>query len=439
MMSQLLNFKELKKIIKTVTPYYYVTKFKDKINKLIKKANTFTNDDKKIIYLVSNLNDMHFSVKKLNESTINLSGFIIAYTKKNGDKFTSKKNGKFIVIRSDNVKIHTGDEVLEFDNKKILDIITILINSYKISNYNQILTLGDLQDRTLSLLSHYTPKTIKLKRDTEIITVIVTKTKKEIDFKPIKDQFYKNIQINGEKTFYFSIKGFNIRVINKDAYLQILDYLEANIDSYKNIILDLRKSVGGDGTYVFWLLGAIYGNKMVSYLRDIRNVQSVYKVSLSLIKWFEDRGQHVNVDMIKKGLELNDEYIYDPKVRNKRTVGKPNIQNIKFKGNIVILYDFHCGSACSILLEQLKIIKKEFNINIIFLGTEDAYDTKFTHPYSMLYKNYKLMVPTKYNKYRARNNYETIRPDYYYYDTTYEFIIPTKLIGDLLKPKNSDT
>jgi hypothetical protein len=60
--SQRLDFNELIKIIKTMTPYYYVNKFKDKINKLIKKANTFSNDDKKIIYLVNNLN----------ESTINL-------------------------------------------------------------------------------------------------------------------------------------------------------------------------------------------------------------------------------------------------------------------------------------------------------------------------------------------------------------------------------
>lgn len=70
MSSQRLDFNELKKIIKNVTPYYYVNKFKDKINKLIKKANTFSNDDKKIIYLVNNLNDTHFDVQKLNECRI---------------------------------------------------------------------------------------------------------------------------------------------------------------------------------------------------------------------------------------------------------------------------------------------------------------------------------------------------------------------------------
>lgn len=436
-MNQYLDFSELKKLLKNATPYYYVKKFKNMIDTLIKKANKFADNNKKLIYLVNNINDMHFRIYKLDKSLKYPSGFIIAYTKNNGDKFTSKKNGKFVVIRSNIDKIHTGDIILEFDNRNILDIITSLINSYKIPGYNPILTLGDLQERALKLLLYYTPKIIKLKRDGLSQIITVSGTTKEIEFNSIKNQFYKNIQINGNKTFYFSIKGFNIKVINKDEYLQILDYLATNTDLYKNIIIDLRKSIGGDGTYVFLLLKAIYGSKITSYLRDIRNIQSVYKVSPLLVKWFEDRGDQENIDMIKKAMELNNEYVYNPKVRNKITVIKPSIENIKFKGDIIILYDFHCGSACSILLEQLKIIRKEFGMNIIFLGTEDGYDTKFTHPYSILYKNYKLVIPTKYNKYRMRDNYETIKPDYYYYDTTYEFIIPIKLIGDLLKSKQS--
>jgi hypothetical protein len=424
-----LDFVELKKILKNVTPYYYVKKFEDKIDDLIKKANKFKfkfDNKNKLIYLVNNMNDMHFSVNELNKSLKYSDGFIIAY---DGDK----KNGKFVVIRSNINKIHIGDEVLEFDNKKICDIITNLINSYEIHGYNPILTLGDLHKRALDLLLYYTPKIIKLKRNKKIIIINISKLKKkEIKFEPIKNQFYKNIQINDNKTFYFSIKGFNPKVINKNEYLQILEYLKNNIDSYKNIIIDLRKSLGGDGSYVFWLLWAMYGTQMVSYLKNLRNTQSVYKTSPLLAQLFEKEDADF-ADLIKKGLELNKDYIHVPKNRNKNKIDKPILKNIRFNGNVVVLYDFHCGSACSILLEQLKIIKKEFSMNIIFLGTEDAYDTKFTHPRSLIYKNHKLLIPTKYNKYRARDNYETIRPDYYYYDTTYTFSIPKKLISKLIQ------
>ena len=97
--------------------------------------------------------------------------------------------------------------------------------------------------------------------------------------------------------------------------------------------------------------------------------------------------------------------------------------------------DFGCGSTCSILLELLKTIRKEIGLSIIFLGTEDGYDTKFTHPYGIGYKNYRLTVPTKYRKYRIRDDYETIKPDYYYFDTTYEFKIPVNLIEKIINKK----
>ena len=45
-----LDFEELINIIETVTPYYYEIEFKEKIQKLIKEAEQFNNDDQKIVY-----------------------------------------------------------------------------------------------------------------------------------------------------------------------------------------------------------------------------------------------------------------------------------------------------------------------------------------------------------------------------------------------------
>jgi hypothetical protein len=99
-MSTNLNLDKLINIIEDITPYYYVPLFNKKIKKLIDNTSKFNNENNKIIYLMNNLNDMHFSLNKNKEPIYpNYScGFIIIYTKKNGEPFTSDLNGKYIYI-----------------------------------------------------------------------------------------------------------------------------------------------------------------------------------------------------------------------------------------------------------------------------------------------------------------------------------------------------
>ena len=440
-MSTNLDFKELINVIENVTPYYYVKKFQNKIKNLIKEARKFDNDDKKIIYLVNNMNDIHFYVRKLEDIPryLNLSGFVILYTKKNGDKFTSKRDGKYVVIKSEIDEIKVGDEIISFDDMKVLDIINNLINSYEIPYYNPIRTLGDLQERSLELLFYYTPKEAIIKRNNKELTVKLDKTKKIVS-RPVKKQFYKEIKINNKDTFYFSIKSFNIKYINKEEYLETLEYLKDNIDKYEYIILDLRKNGGGDRKYVELLLKAIYGNKINHYVNNLERMHHVYKLSDILLRVFEKYHDKDKIDIAKREMKKGKKYVYIPKVRREKKIFRKTYKeylkkNIKFKGKLIVFMDFGCGSTCSILLELLKTIRKEFGLSIIFLGTEDGYDTKFTHPYSIDYKNYRLTVPTKYRKYRIRDDYETIKPDYYYFDTTYELNIPVNLIEKIINKK----
>lgn len=438
-MSKNLDLKELTNIIETITPYYYVPLFKKKIQKLIKESNKFNDEDKKLIYVVNNMNDMHFKLIKLTLDKIKYPhGFVIVYTKKNGNTFSSERDGKYLVIKSRINKIHVGDIIKNFDGKKVIDIINQLINSYKIPGYNPIRTLGDLQDRSLKLLSYYYPKKVTLIRNNkEIIIELDENIDNEIYFDQVKEQYYKEIKLNGQNTFYFSIKGFKFdNELNKKEYLQILQFIKINLDKYEYIILDLRKSLGGDSKYVFMLLELLYGERIGDYLDNLENFHSVYRVSNILVKWFEHLDND-RVPIIKEELKKGTKYLYVPKVRPKKKIydKKKFRKEIKFVKTMIVLTDYNCGSACSILLQKLKDIRKEFGVSIIFLGTEDAYDTKFTHPYKINYKNYTLLVPTKYKKYRARDNYETIKPDYYYLDTTYKYKIPIKLIEQLLNKK----
>ena len=416
-----LNLKKFLNKIKTITPYYYIDLFKHKFDKLIKKSNRFIDDIQKITYIVNNINDIHFYLKIKNEDIIkNNSGFTIIYTKINGDKFTNKRDGSFIVINSINKDIQVNDEIVEIDNKSPMYHIKKIINSYKYLDFQPIKSLGDLQKRSLLLLNYMSPKIIKLKRNGTILNIIIDKKYDNYKYNynstlsNKNENYFKDININNKKCFYFDLQTFSLNDTKSyDNYYKILNKLEKNLNNYEYLIIDLRNNSGGNREHSDNLLKIIFNKYVIDYIYSNERLQRIYKNSNELKQEFED-----NLNMLTK-INKNKEYILTDRDEKIKVTKKD--KDIKFKKKIIVLSGFKCGSTGSIILNNFIQIRKILNINlhnIQIIGTEDSYDTKFTHPISVEYKDHILGLPTMYRKYRERKNYETVKPDYYYLDTT---------------------
>jgi hypothetical protein len=417
-----LTLNELQNIIKNITPYYYVEEFKTMINKLIKEAKELAIDeDQKIIYVVNNINDMHFQIRKKPVYKNNYSsGIIIIYTKKNGVKFSSKRDGKYVVIKSVNPNIKIGDTITHLDGEKVTDVITNFINFSNIPGFNPIKTLGDLQKRSLDLLKYYHPKVATVNGKEVVLE------DKEIKLDIDKKQFYKDIKINNKDALLFSTKSFNFRTAEEESkYLKDLQYLKDNINKFDYIVLDLRSNEGGSRHNSNKILDILYNKQIVEYIYSKERLQRVFKKSDQLKEYFKNKP-----DMLQKIDEVKGDYIMNP--RDKEVQVDLTDKSVNFKGALIVLTDFNCGSTCSILLSDLKLIRQLLDVKIIILGTEDNYDTKFTQPTKIEYDNYTVLAPTMYRNYRIRDNYEVIEPDYYYYDETLNFDIPVDVIESVI-------
>ncbi len=412
-----ITFKNFLNKIKNVTPYFYLQSFKNKFDKLIKDSDQFNDDIKKITFNINNINDCHFRLRdKKMDKKINKSGFTIIYTKKNGSTFTNTKNGKFIVFNSINKDIKVNDEILEIDNKNPIYFIKKIINSYKYIGYNPIKSLGDLQKRSLDLLNYMNPKIVKLKRNGKMLHINIDKEYKyNFSYSIKKENYYKDIKINNKKSFYFCVNTFSLYDKKSyDNYYKILKKLEKKLNNYEYLIIDLRNNCGGDRIHSDNLLKIIFNEYVVEYIYSKERLQRIYKKSNELKQNLEQYYEQ----LLEEDLEQNKEYIITDRDENIK-IKKEDLKDIGFKKKIIVLSDFNCGSTCSISLYNFIQIRNILNLNNIkIIGTEDSYDTKFTHPCDIEYKDYTLVLPTMYRKYRERKNYETIKPDYYYLDIT---------------------
>lgn len=193
------------------------------------------------------------------------------------------------------------------------------------------------------------------------------------------------------------------------------------IQDDSTLFIDLRRNSGGSLHSVIKLFASLYpaAVKQSKHLKNISN--SSYRASAALINHFEsirqtygksiDDLRNIEIDNLLGDLRQargNTEMVERSTNIVENTLSKfNNFRKKDFQGNVIILTDKHCNSACLTFLDLMKD-----QPNVLHVGEVTNSDTVYGESIKITTPNFiKVFIPTKHNINRIRKSNSAIKPD----------------------------
>lgn len=379
----------------------FVPKLQKELLYILKNAEKIKNKKSLrqiIIYIVYHFDYPHLVLKNIENNKYE-NNFTIYPKIKNYSKKLSKI--KFYINCNG---MYNGMEIIEIENKPVIDFIKEKILEYNNPQFKNINLFPNLFYNLRTIVNHYKICDITLQNNNHINPKKLKKLKPK--YLSTKYSKYLINYINTKnKTFdkilYIKVGSFSYPFTEEEN--KYLNKKLKTIESWcriknRNTIFDIRGNGGGCQEACYPFIKAIFGNDVLQLIKQKKQlngkeiVKNGNKIKLNNINITE------KVDQIKQN------------------------QN-KFNGKLFVLMNYTSGSMSIICISWLKYLQKRFNIDMIFIGTDIYYQRGLSNSdieYKMKKYNLHITGPSRYICKRGIKDMNVIfKPMYYYMNEKY--------------------
>ncbi|GEM_PF-2974775 len=222
--------------------------------------------------------------------------------------------------------------------------------------------------------------------------------------------------MNSQK--WLSLTTFNARPNITQKVDELLPVLQ-KLDDSEQLVIDLRGNRGGSMFLAYKILLSLFPD---TRFNATESGNGFYRISETAKFWIELGLSQKNMMPEERVILMQvKEQIEEQKIKTGQALSLTSIDRVEnmikmankrtenFSGNLILVTDLKCFSACLAFVDKLKLHK-----NVIHVGQSTDADTKYTDPKRLTTASTLIYSVPILQKERIRQDNQVIRPDIYF-------------------------